>query len=100
MFQEWDEKHSPARCEAFKKMTPQQRLKKITEQDLCKLCYRHLQGRGCWSLGRVPNCGVNGCEAPRHPLLHAAIMSGCVMIMQDCRGSARRRRRFTCVGRK
>jgi hypothetical protein len=31
MFQEWDEKHLPARCEAFKKMTPQQWLKKITD---------------------------------------------------------------------
>jgi hypothetical protein len=82
MFQECGEKHSPTRCEAFKKMTPQQRLKKIDEWGLCKLCYRHLQGRECWSLGRVPNCSVDGCKAPHHPLLHAAIVAGRVMIVQ------------------
>jgi hypothetical protein len=59
MFQEFGKKDSPARSEAFKKMTPQQRLKKIDERELCKLCYRHLQGRECWSLGRVPNCKVD-----------------------------------------
>ncbi len=34
------------------------------------------------SLGRVPNCSVDGCEAPHHPLLHAAIMAGRIMIVQ------------------
>ncbi len=70
-FQECGEKHAPARCEVFKKMTPQERL-----------CYRHLQGRDCWSQGRVPNCGVDSWEAPHHPLLQAAIMAGCVMVVQ------------------
>jgi hypothetical protein len=61
MFQECGKKHSPARCEVFKKMTLQQRLKKIDEGELC---YRHLQGRECWFIGRVPNCGVNGVARP------------------------------------
>jgi hypothetical protein len=82
MFQEWGEKHSPARCEVFKKMTPQQRLKKIDERELCRLCYCNLQGRDCWSQGRVPNCSVDGCEVPHHPLLHGAIVEGRVMVVQ------------------
>jgi len=69
MFQECGQKHSPARCEVFKKMTLQQRLKEIDERELCRLCYRHLQGRDCWPQGRVPKCGVDGSEAPHHPLL-------------------------------
>jgi hypothetical protein len=45
MFQECSEKHSPVRCEIFKKLPPQQSLKRIVERELCRLCYRHLQGR-------------------------------------------------------
>jgi inorganic pyrophosphatase len=60
MFQECGEKHSPERCEVFKKLPTQQRLKRIAEQELYRLCYRHLQGKECWSLGRVPNYGVAG----------------------------------------
>ncbi len=82
MFKKCGEKHSPARCEAFKKLPPQQRLKRIADRELCRLCYHHLQGRECWSLGRVPNWGVDGCEAPHHPLLHIAIVAGCVVIVQ------------------
>jgi hypothetical protein len=80
MFQDCGEKHSPARCIDFKKLTLQQRLKEIDGCELCRLCYRHLQGRECWSQGKVPNCGVDGCEAPHHPLLHGAIME--VMVVQ------------------
>ena len=32
--------------------------------------------------GQVPNCGVDSWEAPHHPLLQAAIMAGCVMVVQ------------------
>jgi hypothetical protein len=84
LFQECGEKHSPVRCEVFKKMTPQQRLKKIDERELCRLFYHHLQGRDCWPQGRVPNCGVDGCETPQNPLVHAAVS-------WSCRGPARRR---------
>ena len=82
MFQGCGKKHLPARCEVFKKMTLQQRLKKIDERELCRLCYHHLQGRDCWSQGRMPNCGVDGCEAPHHPLVYAAIVAGRVMVVQ------------------
>jgi hypothetical protein len=50
MFQDCGEKHSPARCDIFKKLSPQQRLKRIDGRELCRLCYRQLQGRECWSL--------------------------------------------------
>ncbi len=56
MFQECGEKHSLARCDPFKKLSPQQRLKRIEDRELCRFCYRHMQGRECWSQGRVPNC--------------------------------------------
>jgi hypothetical protein len=85
MFQECGEKHSLARCEVFKKLSPQQRLKRIADRELCRLCCCHLQGRECWSLGRVPNCSVDGCKAPHHPLLHAAFVKGRVMIVQEDR---------------
>jgi hypothetical protein len=83
MFQECSEKHSLARCEVFQKMTPQQRLQEIDERELCRLCYCHLQVRDCWSKGRVPNCSVDGCEAPHNPLLYGAIAVGSVMIMRE-----------------
>jgi hypothetical protein len=79
MVQECGEKHSPARCEVLKGLTPQQRLAKIEGRELC---YRHLEGRDCWSLGRVPNCSIDGCRASNNPLLHGAIVAGLVMIIQ------------------
>ncbi len=39
MFKECGEKHAPWKCDAFKKLSPQQRLKKIEERELCHLCY-------------------------------------------------------------
>jgi hypothetical protein len=53
------EKHLLVRCNTFKKLSLQQRLKEIEGCELYWLCYRHLQGRECWSQSRVPNCGVN-----------------------------------------
>jgi hypothetical protein len=31
------EKHSPVKCEVFKKLTPRQRLEKVEEKQLCEL---------------------------------------------------------------
>jgi hypothetical protein len=73
MFRICGEKHPPGKCDVFKKLSPQQRLKEIDSRELCRLCYRHLQGRDCWSKDMVPNCGVDGCEAAHHPLLHGAL---------------------------
>jgi hypothetical protein len=83
MFRDCGEKHSPAKCDAFKKLSPQQKLKEIDGRELWRLCYRHLQGRECWSLGKVPNCGADGCEAAHHPLLHGALVEGRVMVVQE-----------------
>jgi hypothetical protein len=82
MFLICGEKHPPGKCVAFKKLSPQQRLKEIASRELCRLCYHHLQGRDCWSKNKVPNCGVNGCEAAHHPLLHGALVEGRVKVVQ------------------
>ncbi len=86
MFRICGEKHPPAKCDVFKKLSPQQRLKEIDGRELCRLCYRHLQGRDCWSKDKVPNCGVDGCEAAHHSLLHGALVEGRVMVMQGIGG--------------
>jgi len=83
MFKECGEKHAPWKCDAFKKLSPQQRLKVIEERELCHLCYRHLQGRECWSKDKAPNCGEDGCQAAHHHLLHGALVQGRVMIVQE-----------------
>jgi hypothetical protein len=82
MFRVCGEKHPPGKCDAFKKLSPQQRLKEIDTRELCRLCYRHLRGRDCWSKDKVPNCGVDGCEAAHHHLLHSALVEGCIMVVQ------------------
>jgi len=71
MFGVCGEKHPPGKCDAFKKLSPKQKLKEINTRELCRLCYRHLLGRDCWSKDKVPNCGV------LH-LLHSAL----VMVVQ------------------
>ncbi len=94
MFRVCGEKHAPGKCDAFKKLSPQQRLKEIEERVLCQLCYRHLRGRECWSKDRVPNCGVDGCQAAHHHLLHGALVEGRVMVMQGI--GARKAKVFLC----
>ncbi len=47
MFRICSEKHLPAKCDAFKKLSLHLRLKEIDSRELCRLCYRHLQGRDC-----------------------------------------------------
>ena len=94
MFKECGQKHAPGKCDAFKKLSPQQRLKVIEDRELCHLCYRHLQGRECWSKDKVPNCGVDGCQAAHHHLLHGALVQGRVMVVQEI--SARKAEVFLC----
>ncbi len=94
MFRVCGEKHAPGKCNAFKKLSPQQRLKEIEERELCQLCYWHLRGRECWSKDKVPNCGVDGCQAAHHHLLHGALVEGCVMVMQGI--GARKAKVFLC----
>jgi hypothetical protein len=94
MFRVCGEKHAPGKCDAFKKLSPQQRLKEIEERELCQLCYRHLRGRECWSKDKVPNCGVDGCRAAHHHLLHGALVEGRVMVVQGV--GARKAKVFLC----
>jgi hypothetical protein len=82
MFRICGEKHPPGKCDAFKKLSPQQRLKEVDTRELCRLCYRHLRGRDCWSKDKVPSCGVDGCEAAHHHLLHGALVEGRMMVVQ------------------
>jgi hypothetical protein len=89
MFQVCGEKHPPRKCDTFKKLFPQQRLKEIDNRELCRLCYRHLRGRDCWSKDKVPNCGVDGCEAA-----HGTLVEGRVMVVQGI--GARKAQVFLC----
>jgi hypothetical protein len=77
------EKHSPARCEVLKKMTPWQRLEKMEQRELCKPCIRHLAVNTCWAKGKALNCHIKGCGKPHHHLLHEALVEGRAMIMQE-----------------
>jgi hypothetical protein len=94
MFKECGEKHTPGKCDAFKKLSPQQRLKVIEDRELCHLCYWHLQERECWSKDKVPNCRVDGCQAAHHHLLHGALLQGRVMVVQEI--GARKAEVFLC----
>jgi hypothetical protein len=55
---------------------------------LCKLCFRHLEGKECWALRKVPNCNINSCGAPHHPMFHKALVASQAMIVQEVGGSA------------
>jgi hypothetical protein len=59
------EKHAPGKCDAFKKLSPQQRLKVIEERELCHLCYR----RTCEgaSAGQRTRCATAGWMAVKRP---------------------------------
>ncbi len=94
MFRVCGEKHPPGKCDAFKKLSPQQRLKEIDNRELCRLCYRHLRGRDCCLKDKVPNCGVDGCEAAHHHLLHGALVEGRVMVVQGT--GAKKAKVFLC----
>jgi hypothetical protein len=37
MFQNYSERHSLVKCDTFKKLSPQQRLKEINSRELCRL---------------------------------------------------------------
>jgi hypothetical protein len=82
MFQVCGEKHLPGKCDGFKTLSPQQRLKEIDTRERCWLCYRHLRGQDCWSKDKVPNCGIDGCVAAHHHIMHGALVEGRVMVVQ------------------
>ena len=64
MFKECGEKHAPGKCDAFRRLSPQQRLKVIEDRELCQLCYRHLRGRECCQKTRCPTAGWMAVKRP------------------------------------
>jgi hypothetical protein len=46
------QKHNPADCKTFRKMSSRQRLTKVQDRKLCKLCFRHLEARACKPKGQ------------------------------------------------
>jgi hypothetical protein len=82
------ERHSPMKCEVFKKMTSRQRLDKVEEKRLCKLCFRHLAINECWAKGKTPNCQIKGCGGEHHHLLHDALVLGRALVVQEVGGDS------------
>jgi hypothetical protein len=77
------EMHSPVKCEVFRKLTPRQRLEKVEEKQLCKLCFRHLAVNDCWAKGKLPNCHVKGCGGEHSHLLHDALVLGRALVIRE-----------------
>ncbi len=71
------------KCEMFKKLTPRQRLEKVEEKQLCKLCFRHLAVNDCWAKGNLPNCHIKGCGGEHSHLLHDALAQGRALIIRE-----------------
>jgi hypothetical protein len=63
-------KKPPSKCGVIKGMTPQQRFAKVKEREFCKLRFRHLDTKQCSAVEKVPNCDIDRCALPNHPLLH------------------------------
>jgi hypothetical protein len=70
------QKHGLDDCITFQRMTPKQRLDMVHQRELCLFCLRHLMGRECWSLKKVPNCTINGGGKPHHEMPHEALKAG------------------------
>ncbi len=71
------------KCEVFKKLTPRQRLEKVEEKQLCKLCFRHLAINDCWAKGKLPNCHIKGCGGEHSHLLHDALILGRALVIRE-----------------
>ncbi len=56
--------HAPPSCALFKSKTPEERLAVVRRRELCILCFRHLDTKRCWSLGKVSNCNVRYLSEP------------------------------------
>jgi hypothetical protein len=75
-------------CEVFKKMTSRQRLDKVEEKRLCKLCFRHLVINECWAKGKTPNCQIKGCGGEHNHLFHEALILGRALVVQEVGGDS------------
>ena len=59
----------------FKSKTPEERLAAVRRRELCVLCFRHLDTKRCWSLGKLNNCNVRGCGRGHNYLLHDVLQN-------------------------
>jgi hypothetical protein len=57
-------------------MTPKERLDLIHKKQLCLFCLRHLMGKECETMGKWPNCTIDGCGKPHHEMLHEVLKAG------------------------
>ncbi len=72
---ECSEEHAPPSCAVFKSKTPEERLAAVRRRELCVLCFRHLDTKRCWSLGKLSNCNVRGCGRGHNYLLHDVLQN-------------------------
>jgi hypothetical protein len=70
----------------FKSKTPEERLAVVRRRELCILCFRHLDTKRCWSLGKVSNCNVRGCGRGHNYLLHDVLQNEEVMMVSALPG--------------
>ncbi len=83
---ECKEEHAPPSCALFKSKTPEERLAVVRCRELCILCFRHLDTKRCWSLGKVSNCNVRGCGRGHKYLLHDVLQNEEVMMVSALPG--------------
>ncbi len=70
------EAHPLEKCDEFKKMSPEQRVVKANELQLCLICLKHRADRECFTKGRAEfkGCSEGQCGMEHHPLLHWALI--------------------------
>ncbi len=69
------------RSTLFKSKTPEERLAVVRRRELCILCFRHLDTKRCWSLGKVNNCNVRECGRAHNNLLHDVLQNEEVLMV-------------------
>jgi hypothetical protein len=80
------EEHAPPSCTLFKNKAPEERLAVVRRRELCILCFRHLDTKRCWSLGKVDNCNVRGCGRAHNYLLHDVLQNEEVLMVSALPG--------------
>jgi hypothetical protein len=75
------EEHAATACALFKGKSLEERLAIVRKRELCILCFRHLDTKWCWSLGKVDSCGVRGCVRAHNALLHDVLQIKEVMLV-------------------
>jgi hypothetical protein len=70
------EAHLLERCQQFK-MSPEQRVVRVNELQLCQVCMKHPADRECYTKGKADfkGCIEGGCGMLHHPLLQWALIA-------------------------